>query len=123
MRREITGRNGALTQYIISDATEAQIAQIQEIATYYPTIDGSTVRGDANKKQIASFRRMSETSQQSTVAASISSKSIKRIVSAEYADENNLNHGRVWTCNERNIETQGVSPEMEGSLICYVYAN
>ena len=50
-------------------------------------------------------------------------KSSRRIVSAEYAADNNLNHGRHWICNELNVETQGVSPELEGSLICYVYSN
>lgn len=43
------------------------------------------------------------------------------IASLEYAQVNNLSHGKAWVCTEWHIETKGVNPCHEGEFICYVY--
>ena len=120
MELQITGRSGVLSEYIITGATPSEIIKIEDIATYFTRISSDfVVTGEANKKQITEFRAMAQASQ--PVKSASSNTVSRKIVTLDYAEKNSLNHGQAWRCNERNIETQGVNPSLEGEIICYAY--
>jgi len=120
MKLEITGKNGALTNYRITEASEVEIEQIREIATYYVNVNGDQVSGSANKRQIQQFRHIEERSTQA-VETKTTTNNGRRIVSLEQAEREGLSHGKAWFCTGYHVDAKNVSPELEGLMICYAY--
>jgi hypothetical protein len=57
------------------------------------------------------------------VVAAVAAKSARTITLLAVAQRDGLNHGKSWTCGEREIETMGACPSWDGMQVCYVYAN
>jgi len=118
MEIQITGKNGSLTQYRITDSAD-QIEQIKNINYgYRNTVDGSDIIGQGSKSDIRALKTWVE----SQATTQTGGKSERYIVALNVAESDNLNHGESWTCTEYHIETQGVNPAFEGEQICYVYS-
>jgi len=43
-------------------------------------------------------------------------------VSTSVADRKCLNHGKSWRASGYDVDANGIAPQHEGEMICYVYA-
>lgn len=128
MEMTITGKKGSLTKFEIAGEYEAALEIVEEVTTYttFRTEDG--LEGSGSRSDIAKIAEL--VNKYNNKQAKVEVKAPKKAVdSRRYvdtlanADSLKLKHGKSWVCTEYDIECNGVRPEFDGELICYVYSN
>lgn len=132
---ETTGKNGALTTYKIT-GSQAEISVIESLINeqthgYSLFVKTGEISGKHNKSTINLIRQIVESvAPQSVEQKSVEpttapkqavTKSSRRITLLAAAIEQELNHGKSWTCDGFTVDKHSLPPEWEGEKICYVY--
>lgn len=125
MKFEVTGKNGSLTKFTIMGDQDRATEIVKSITTYLTReIDGG-IRGEGSRADISRIREAVEsvaTSSEPAKPVKSAGNKPRRIESLEVAQRSSLSHGNAWVCSAHDVDVKGVSPELEGELICYVYA-
>lgn len=120
MKLSITGKTGALTDYIIEGA--AKHIDQKPFTGYYTAVSGNDIVGTASKKDIAILRNWADSLTESSDTKPVKkSYKSRRVVTLKHATDNNLNHGKSWTASGYDVDRHQLNPWDEGEKICYIY--
>lgn len=86
-------------------------------------MDGFIKLNVGNNDQMAKISAIIERKNAAPVVSEPKKSGARRIELATVAESKNMNHGKIWTANWKNVDSGMVPPEYEGELVCYVYSD
>ena len=79
--------------------------------------------GYANKARLARVRQIIADYNAKPITSPTAVKPTGRYVElVSVADRKCLNHGKSWRASGYDVDANGIAPQHEGEMICYVYA-